>query len=80
MDSGGNERGIEITGRQATGDNRLHAIDGIVGQQLQHTDVLSRSQARSEPSFQRTPESRKDTWQLPVAIHRCVIESARLAL
>ena len=79
MDSGGNERGIEITGRQATGDNRLHAIDGIVGQQLQHTDVLSRSQARSVLLVQKTPQSVKDTWQLPVAIYRSVIESAGLA-
>lgn len=78
MDSGGNDRGIEAATRQATGDRVLHMFDGVVGQQLQHADVMSRSQARSVLLFQRTPESVKDTRQLPVAIYRCVIESAGL--
>jgi hypothetical protein len=79
MDSSDNDRGIEAATRQTTGNRVLHRFDGVVGQQLQHADVMSRSQARSVLLVQKTPQSVKDTWQLPVAIHRSVIESAGLA-
>ena len=78
MGRGGNDRGIEIAARQGVGDRVLHMLDGIVGQQLQHADVMSRSDARSVLLFQSTSERVKDTRQLPVAIHRCAIECARL--
>ena len=49
---GDDDRGVEFATRQAARDDGLHALDRVVGEQLQHADVVSGADARSEPCFE----------------------------
>src|ERR1044071_7388301 len=76
---GGEGRGVEFPTRQAVRDDGGHAVDRVEGEQLQHADVVPGSRVDSEPTFEGSTELGEAGRQLPVAVHRRVIESGRLA-
>ena len=51
----------------------------VLGQQLQHADVLPRPGRRAVPLLQRLPQLRERLGQLPVAQHRGVVQRRRPA-
>jgi len=53
-------------------------FDWIVGEQLQHADVVSRPDTRAESLLEEATKFGEHTGQLPVAIDRRVIECRRL--
>lgn len=65
--------------RTAGADAALDTLDGMMGEQLQHTDVLAVAGSLSEPGFEITAEIGICCRELPVAVDRGMVERRRLA-
>ena len=61
-------------------DRFVDALDRVMFEQLQNTDVLSRSSAATKLSLEDLPRLGERGGQHPVAIDRRVIQRRRLAL
>ncbi len=61
-------------------DDGLETLDGVVREQLQHADVVPRADARPEPRDEGHPQLGERGRELPVAVHRRVIQSRGLTL
>jgi hypothetical protein len=61
------------------GDGALHALDGMLGQQLQDADVLPRAGRGTMLFFQGLPQVAEHRRQLPVLVNVGVVQRRRLA-
>ncbi len=68
-----------VAARQALDDGAFHAFDGVVGERLQHADVLLGAGAETEPFLQGSTQRGERRGKRPVAVDRRVIERGRLA-
>jgi hypothetical protein len=73
---GGSVRGSAGTARL---DAAFDTLDGVMGEQLQHANVLAGAGAGSEPGFEFAAEIRERCWELPVAVDRGMVERGWLA-
>jgi hypothetical protein len=77
--SGGDDcDGVEFATRKTTRDDRFQTFDGVTCEQLQNPDVVPRADARATPRGERRAEFHECGRQLPVAVHRRVIERGGL--
>jgi hypothetical protein len=77
---GGDGGGVEFATHEATRDDGREPLDGMVGEELQHADVVPRADARTESPDECRTQLGERGGQLPVAVHRRVIESGGLTL
>ena len=68
----------EFAAPQAPRDDGLQALGRVAREQLQHADVVPRAHAGAQALRQRLTQSCKRCRQLPVAVHRGVIQCPRL--
>lgn len=59
--------GVGLVACQGVFDGLLHTLDGMLGQQLQHADVLPCPCRRAVPSLQRLTQPGKRLGQFPLA-------------
>ena len=71
--------GIGAIGTSQLLNRRLHPGGRMLGQELQHADVLPHARAGAVPLFQALAQLAKHRRQLPIAVHIRMIQSGSAA-
>ena len=80
LDGSGDGDGVGAAACLTQLDAAFDALDRVMREQLQHTDVLTDAAARSEAGFQVAAEVGEGSRKLPVAVDRSQVERGRFAL